>query len=169
MSFYKTNAPAVLAAWEEQHAQKVALKEKIDAFAGRFGGVGLTYADPARFAGLRFSPEAPRDLWITADRDGLQWPRRKPLKGASAETKAALKALNAEWEQFFPGERVSSDGLYQSLGFASSMDFMFEGLTLFVHDGFLYASTRKAMPAMTEILGSEFEAAERALRQGGGE
>ena len=167
MSFYKTDAPAVLVAWEERRLQKVSLQAEIDSFAARFGGEGLMYSDPARFAGIKFIPAAPRDLWRAPDRNGLQWPRSAPLKGASAETKAALKALNAEWSQFVPIGRISDDGMYEALGFNSSMDFMFEGLTLFVHGGFLYASTSKAMPAMTEILGSEYEAARQALRQGG--
>lgn len=169
MSFYKTDAPAVLVACEEERLQKAALQAEIDTFAARFGGEGLMYADPPRFAGIKFTPAAPRDLWRAPDRNGLQWPRSAPLKGASAETKAALKALNAEWSQFVPIGRLSDDGVYKALGYSSSMDFMFEGLTLFVHDGFLYASTRKAMPSMTEILGSEYEAAKRALRQGGEE
>jgi hypothetical protein len=167
MSFYKTDAQAVLAAWEEERIQKAALQADVDAFSARFGGKGLMYADPARFAGIKFPKAAPRDLWRAPDRNGLQWPRSAPLKGATAETKAALKALNAEWDQHVPRGSVDGNDVYEALGFSSSMDFMFEGLTLFVHDGFLYASTSKAMPAMTEILGSEYEAAKQALRQGG--
>lgn len=167
MSFYKTNAPAVMAAWEDDRAQRAALRAEIDAFAARFGGEGLMYSDPARFAGIKFTPTAPRDLWRAPERDGLQWPRSSPLKGASPETKAALKALNATWAEDAPAGCISSSLVYKALGFSSSLDFLFEGLTLFAHDGFLYASTRKAMPSMTEILGSEYEAAERAARQGG--
>lgn len=169
MSFYKTDAPAVLAAWEERRLQKVELQREIDTFAARFGGDGLMYSNPARFAGIKFRPAASRDMWRAPDRNGLQWPRSAPLKGASAETKAALKALNADWSQHVPVGRINDDDLYKALGFSSSMDFLFEGLALFVHGGFLYASTSKAMPAMTEILGSEYESARQALRQGGAE
>lgn len=168
MSFYKTNAPAVLAAWKEEHAAREKLQAEVDAFAARFGGQGRLYADPARFAGLMFRPAKPRDLWRAPDTDGLQVPRSAPLKGATAETKELLKALQAEWLAHRPMGRVSRDPIYQTLGFTNSMDFMFEGLTLFVHDGFLYASTRKAIRSMTEILGSEYHAAESALRSSGG-
>ncbi|TDB28428.1 hypothetical protein ATCM_12620 [Stenotrophomonas sp. ATCM1_4] len=167
MSFYKTNAPAVLVAWEQESAQRVALQAAINAFSARFGGKGLMYADPARFAGIKFPTPAPRDLWRAPDRNGLQWPRSAPLKGATADTKAALKALNADWDQHVPRGSVDGNDVYEALGFSSSMDFLFEGLTLFVHEGFLYASTSKAMPALTEILGSEYEAARQAMRQGG--
>lgn len=167
MSFYKTNAPAVLAAWEEESAQKAALRAEIDTFAAKFGGEGFIYADPYRFAGIKFVSVAPRDLWRAPDRDGLQWPRSSPLKGASAETKAELKALNATWRDHAPTGSIRANRVHQALGFSSHLEFLFEGLTLFVYGGFLYASTRKAMPGMTEILGSEYEAAERALLQGG--
>jgi hypothetical protein len=168
MSFYKTKDPNVLAAWNEEHAARAKLQAEADAFAERFGGNGRLYADPARFAGLTFSPAKPRDLWRAPDHNGLQWPRSVPLRGATAETKEALKALQAEWLAHLPSGRVSREPIYRALGFSSSMDFLLEGLTLFVHDGILYASTRKTIRSMTEILGSEYHTAESALRSAGG-
>lgn len=168
MSFYKTNAPAVLAAWHEERHARAQLQAEIDAFAARFGGEGLMYAEPARLAGIKFTPAKPRDLWRAPDSNGLQMPRSAPLKGASQETKAELKALTAEWASHLPSRNIDSTAVYRALGFNSSMDFFIEGLTLFVHGGFLYASTRKAMPSMVEILGSEYDAADTAHRAAGG-
>lgn len=168
MSFYKTNDAAVLAAWNEEKQAKTQLQAEIDAFAARFGGEGLMYADPARLAGIKFTPAKPRDLWRAPDGNGLQVPRSAPLKGATPETKAALKALIAEWASHLPERKIDTNAVYRALGFSSSMDFFIEGLTLFVHGGFLYASTRKTMPAMTEILGSEYERADAAVRATGG-
>lgn len=162
MSFYKTNDPRVLAAFEQERAAKALFQGEVDAFAARFGGKGLMYADPARLAGIKFSPPKPRDLWRAPDSNGLQWPRSSPLKGAAAETKAALKALQAEWQQHLPTREIDTDAVYRALGFSSSCDFFFEGLTLFRSNGFVYASTSKVMPRMTEILGSEYEHAKAA-------
>ncbi|WP_153164361.1 hypothetical protein [Stenotrophomonas nematodicola] len=162
MTYYKTNDPAVLTAWEQERAGKAELQAEIDAFAARFGGEGLMYADTARLAGIRFSPAKPRDLWRSPDHNGLQWPRSAPLKGATAETKAALKALQAEWNDHLPAREIDTNAVYRALGFSSSLDFLFEGLRLFRANGFVYASTKKAMPRMTEILGSEYELAKAA-------
>lgn len=164
MSFFKTNDPAVLAAWHAEKAAKAELQAEIDAFAQRFGGEGLMYADPPVLAGIKFRPPMPRDLWRAPDNNGLQLPRSSPLKGATTETKAAIKALQAEWAEHLPTRKIDTDGVYRALGFNSSLDFFLEGLSLFLHDGFLYASTRKAMPSMTEILGSEYDAAYTAFR-----
>lgn len=164
MSFFKTNDPAVLAAWHAEKAAKAELQAEIDTFAQRFGGEGLMYADPPVLAGIKFRPAMPRDLWRAPDNNGLQVPRSSPLKGATAETKAAIKALQAEWTEHLPARKIDTDGVYRALGFNNSLDFFLEGLSLFLHDGFLYASTRKAMPSMTEILGSEYDAAYTAFR-----
>lgn len=164
MNYYKTNDPAVLAAWETERAEHKALQAKIDTFAARFGGRGLMYTEPACFAGIIFKAPLGRDQWTAPDQYGLQRPRAKPLKGASPETKAALKTLNAEWQEHYPTGTVDSDPFYQSLGCNSSMDFIFGGLTLFVHDGWVYLKCGIKMPQLTEILGSEFDAARAAHR-----
>jgi len=84
------------------------------------------YADPARLAGIKFSPARPRDLWRAPDNNGLQWPRSAPLKGATAETKAALKALQAEWQMHLPARDIDTNAVYRALGFSSSCDFCFK-------------------------------------------
>ncbi|MFK3846641.1 hypothetical protein [Stenotrophomonas sp. NPDC078853] len=167
MSFFKTNDPAVLEAWHAEKAAKAELQAEIDTFAQRFGGEGLMYADPPVLAGIKFRPAMPRDLWRAPDNNGLQVPRSSPLKGATAETKAAIKALQGEWAEHLPSRKIDTNGVYRALGFDNSLDFFIEGLTMFMHDGFLYASTRKAMPSMTEILGSEYSAAEAGRRTTG--
>ncbi len=122
------------------------------------------YSDPPRFAGIIFTPAKSRDLWRAPDRLGLQLPRSAPLKGATAETKAELKRLQAVWSEF-PAESLDDDAVCKALGFNNSLDFIWGGLTLFVHDGWLYASCGRAMPQLTEILGSEYEAAREGLRK----
>jgi len=161
MSFYKTNAPNVMAAWAAERQAVATLRVAVEEFATKYGATGHTYSDPVRFAGLRFNPPMPRDLWRAPDRHGLQCPRTTPLKGATAETKAALKALNAEWDLHVPDAQVDSKALYAALG-VSWGDFLFSGLTLFEQGGWLYAETSAAMPCMTEILGSEYEQAKAA-------
>ncbi|HEL4110781.1 TPA: hypothetical protein UM343_000902 [Stenotrophomonas maltophilia] len=163
MSFYKTNDPAVLAAWSAGRQEIATLRAAVNEFAAKYGATGHTYSEPVRFAGLRFPTEMPRDLWRAPDRNGLQCPRSTPLKGATAETKAALKALRAEWDLHVPDAKVSSDRLYEALG-VDWGDFLFTGLTLFEHDGHLYAETGAGMPRMTEILGSEYQLAKLAAK-----
>lgn len=165
MSYYKTNDPAVLAAWAKNKADRAELQAKVDAFAARFGGKGLMYADPARFAGIKFPVPLGRDRWTAPDEHGLQRPRSRPLKGASPETKASLKELNAEWQEHYPDGRVSVDPIYKAMGHHSSLDFILGGVNLFVHDGWLYAKTgHEKMPKLTEILGSEYDAALQAFK-----
>lgn len=165
MSYYKTNDPEVMAAWKKDRTDRAALQTKIDAFAARFSGKGLMYAEPARFAGINFPVLMDRNLWCAPDSNGLQRPRSKPLKGASTEIKTALKTLNTVWQVHMPTGQVRSDQLYKAMGHGNSLDFVFGGITLFVHDGWLYAKTGyEKMPKLTEILGSEYEAAHEAHR-----
>lgn len=163
MSFFKTNDPVVMAAWNKEKAAYAALRKAADEFAARYAGTGHLYSNPSRFAGVRFHPPKPRDLWRAPDSHGLQCPRTRPLKGASASTREELKALNADWMAHVPKERVDSDELYRTLG-VSWGDFLLSGLEMFQHGGWLYAKTGTQMKSMTEILGSEYSAASEARR-----
>ncbi len=162
MSYFKTNAPGVLKAWHQEREAVAALRAEARTFAARFGGTECLYGDPARFAGLRFQPPAPRDLWRLPDRDGIQCPRSAPRRGATAETKEAHARLLAEWKANVPTARVDSNALYAALGVGWGDFLLCGGLVMFEHGGWLYAKTGADMPCMTEILGSEYEAARKA-------
>jgi len=163
VSFYKTNDDKVLRAWSWTSAAVKALRAATDDFAAQYGGTGHNYSDPVRFAGIRFNPPKPRALWRCPDKHGLQVPRSAPLKGATADEKAALKALQAEWDVHVPDAQVTWEKVHRALD-VSWGDFVFTGLTMFEHNGWLYAKTGAPMPRMTEILGSEFEAAQVAAK-----
>lgn len=161
MSFFKTNDPEVMAAWHKEMVAFAALRKAADEFATRYGGTGHLYSNPGRFAGVKFSPPKPRELWRAPDCNGLQCPRTKPLTGSSASTREELKALNADWLAHVPRKLVDSDELYRTLGVDRS-DFVFSGLEMFQHGGWIYAKTGTHMKRMTEILGSEYSAASEA-------
>lgn len=167
MSYYKTNDPAVLTAWEKYTADRKALQAKVDAFSARFRGEGLLYRHPASFAGIKFpNYTVSKALWRNPDSNGLQRPRKNPLPGAGAETKRALKALNADWDENAPKDSISMHPVFQAMGHCNSLDFIIGGISLFVHDGWLYAETGSVKtPKLTEILGSEWEAAREAHRR----
>lgn len=166
MSFFKTNDPEVMAAWNKESAAHSELRKAADEFAARYGGTGHLYSSPVRFAGVKFTPPKPRDLWRAPDNHGLQCPRTRPLTGASASTREELKALNADWMAHVPEERVDSNELYRTLG-VSWGDFFFSGLEMFQHGGWLYAKTGTHMKRMTEIMGSEYSVASEARRAAG--
>lgn len=56
MGFYKTTQKAALDAWDNEINQRIALREKADVFAKKFGGKPVLCAGPTdyRFYGLRF-------------------------------------------------------------------------------------------------------------------
>lgn len=158
MGFYKTNYPKVLAAWEQNSTDTVALQAKVDAFASRFGGKGLMYSNPARFAGIKFPVPMGRDLWTAPDEHGRQRPRSKPLPKTPKPVKDQIKNLRIEWSENVPTDQVSDDPIYKAMGHGNSLDFIFGGIVLFVVDGCLYAKTGSTeMPKLTEILGSEYQ------------
>lgn len=163
--YYKTNDPAVLAAWEADRQARVDFKKKVDSFAAYFGGEGMIYSNPVRFAGIKFKGDLPKELWCARDSNGLQRPRMTAPKGASMEQKKAIKHMRDHWMKHVPKDVLRDDDLYKALGHSNSLDFLFGGLTMFLHDGWVYAKTGSvAMPALTEIMGSEYEEAERAHR-----
>jgi hypothetical protein len=165
MSFYKTNDPEVVAAYQALENAAEALKQQAKAFGERFGGEGLIYfsASGHRFAGVRFALQQPLDIWTAWDKDGMQRPRSKPKAGTSQERRDALKTLHAEWDANAPTERVSMDPFFQSVG-TNWGDVMFSGASWFRCGEEIYFNTRLKLTAQ-EILGSEFEAAKAAAKE----
>lgn len=162
MSYFKTNDPAVLAAYQSVKAQTAALKQQAKVFGDRFGGEGLVSfsASGHRFAGVRFFHQQPLDIWTTWDNNGMQRPRRKPKAGTPQDRRDALKALNEDWEANAPTEQVSMDPFFQSVG-TDWGNVMFNGASWFQRGEWIYFKTFIKLSAQ-EILGSEFEAAEKA-------
>ena len=157
--YYKTNAPAVLTAFRQGHADRLALQAQIDAFAARFSAKSGALREPGIFAGLRFGARPPSVHWRAPDFNGLQWLRNSPSKGATPEQRIDHAALLSEWRAHMPTHRVDDSPLYRALGYTSSLDFALSGLAMFVRGDWFYAATSKPMPAMAEILGSEYAAA----------
>lgn len=162
MSYYKTNDPAVLAAYQSVQAQTAVLRQQAKAFGERFGGEGLVSfsASGHRFAGVRFLHQQPLDVWTAWDKNGMQRPRRKAKAGIPQDRRDALKALNEDWEANAPTEQVSMDPFFQSVG-TDWGNVMWSGASWFQRGEWMYFKTSIKLAA-EEILGSEFEAAEKA-------
>ena len=166
MSYYKINSIEANKAWDEYQAEAKALRDRCKAFAALFGGEPVMYGDPVRMGGIAFNGNVDSDLWIMFDkRRGYCQPRRKPRKGASPEVKVNLKANVERWTQGLPLKTVSFCPVYKAIGKNNSMDFIFSGLTIFRRGDWIYAKTgAEVIPMMTEILGSEFEEAYKAVQ-----
>ncbi len=168
MSYFKTNHPEVIAAFNENSQRRKALADRADQFAIEFGGEAIFLKSggvDTWFGGLKFAPPKPSDLWRKPDAHGCQHPRTSLAKGTKEERKQ-LKELNdlytARTNHFNLNERVSRDDFLKSIG-THWGQVMFSGMSYFLHDGFIYVdTTAKLNDKVTEILGSEFNAAENA-------
>lgn len=169
MSFYKFTTPAALAAWDEMdHAEKE-LRSKGKAFAESFGGNAVYKSDLSRlrFYGVSFPGEMyiSAQLWIKpmSNTNYASWPRSKPPKGMQDEH----KALCDLWKTHHPGNSVSRDEFFVSVGLDWGMLFL-TGFQYFRLGDVIYfdtSSTPKADSGDVEILGSEYKDAVKALRE----
>lgn len=164
MSFYKTNCPVAIKAWDDYNAAAADLRARCESFAAGFGGKAALYGNPLRFGGILFDSSPGGDLWCAADRDAVHKPRRIPRRGSTPEVRAAVKENISKWDAGRPDDRVCFDPIYKALGKNNSMDFIFTGMKLVRHGGWIYADTGADMPLMTEILGSEFAEANKAVQ-----
>ena len=165
-SFYKTTDASVLAAHASFEAAKNAMIEKANALGKEFDGKPKFSRDVNRFSFANlvlnnYSPREDKDLWTKPNQHNLSSPRRGKVKGKANEQKELLDRYQA----MFP-DSVDANPLYESMGISWG-DLLFGGgFTMFTHDGAIYLRTgAKVGPMMTEILGSEFNAAEQNLRQ----
>lgn len=165
-SFYKTTDANVLAAHANFEAAKNALIDNANELGKEFDGKPKFCSDVNRFKCAHlvlnnYSQREDKDLWTKPDQNYLSSPRRGKVKGKAKEQK---ELLDRYWE-LFP-ESVEANPLYESMGLNWG-DLLFGGgFTMFAHDGAIYLRTgAKVGPMMTEILGSEFNAAEQNLRQ----
>lgn len=165
-SFYKTTDASVLAAHATFEAAKDALIEKANALGKEFDGKPKFCSDVTHFKCAHlvlnnYSQREDKELWTKPDRHSLSSPRYGKVKGKAREQ----KDLKDRYYRMFP-EPVEANPLYESMGLNWGELLFGGGFTMFAHDGAIYLRTgAKVGPMMTEILGSEFSAAEQNLRQ----
>lgn len=167
--FYKTDNPTVLAAINELSAQRVALRANAENFAREFDAVPVILRDNDSFyfAGLKFNntPKLNFDVWRKPSNHGYCELRAKPTKAAY---KAEWEAEKAKYEElhskhFAGGTVVSIEPFYRTLGFDSG-SLLFVKFSCFEHNGVVYVDTGLTLINAVEILGSDYNAAEKEYR-----
>ena len=175
MAYYKTSDAGVLAAWKSYTDGCERLQVIADAFAATFPGakalIRTDWHSGRSFYGLSFNPRMPQPLWTKPDeKTGFsQFPRRSLPPGTKGEERKALNAelkkLREDFDERTPKEKSDMQPFLSSIGLAGGALF-FSGIKLFFLDEVLFVSTTaKPNDVMTEILGSEFDAAERAAEK----
>lgn len=171
MPTYKTTTPEAVQACKAFDEARDALLVRGRAFAACYPGSKPVYAydvHGANLHGVAFSPANDSPLWTRPQRDGgnVQRPRKEPAKGVKGDERreqiAALKVLNAEWEANFPGDKVDRLPVLAALG-TDWGSVLLNGMRYFELEGVVYLNTTiSPREGWQEILGSEYEAADRA-------
>ncbi|GAA4493671.1 hypothetical protein [Pseudaeromonas paramecii] len=177
MNSYKVTNPAVIAIYEQMMDQVRALKAEALAFAEKFDAKPCYCNEVSqfRFSGLiltEYHQRADAVLWTYPARcGGTSWPRRSLKKRPAwsqedfAAKKAELAELQRAYEEAWPViDKVDRDPLWDAIG-TSWGELAFSGISLFFVDGELYLSTRLELKNCTEILGSEYTAAEKRMME----
>lgn len=167
--FYKTNKPEAIQAHVQLFRDKSALHESAKNFAAEYDATDVVLNDRSQifFAGLQFKNANKMNLHV--------W--RKPSSHyysiSHLRVRATKKEHKAEWERekeryadllkkHFPnGEKISLEPFFNSLGISAGSLIM-SGFGWFVHDGWMYIDTSIKLDHLTEILGSEYLAAQQA-------
>ena len=172
MAYYKTSAPEVLAAWKAYKESTDRLQELGETFAKRFVGATALFQfsihSGRTFYGLKFNPPMPQPLWTKPDpkAERSQFPRRSLPPGTKGDERKALKAelekLNGDFNEHKPKDKADLEPFLGAMGLGGGWLF-FSSYRQVVTPECIYVST-SATPSevMIEILGSEFEAAEKA-------
>ena len=161
--YFKITKPESVAAWEKHVDEVKAVQKAASEFAELVapGRAKPWFSSGVRrsFAGLSFDPPMTSPEWTKPAKDtGIQRPRGK----VPANVKPALVKLNELWKQA-PTAVASAEPALASFGFV--WGFLY-GYTILKHNGALYFRTNDPQPIDgVEILGSEWEAAEAAVRQ----
>lgn len=166
MSYYKTNHPTVIQAMADFRASRDELIAKSKVFADAWGGKPVILRDMhcVWLAGLTFSPRKDKPMWTCPDRQhSVQAPRKACLP---KDQKEQGLAVYKKWHEEFPTDRISLKFIYESFG-TDWGNLLFAGIGYFEGvDGFVYVETSaKLADHMAEILGSEYQAAQAALRE----
>jgi hypothetical protein len=175
--FYKTTAPAVMAAIQAWDAKRAGFDAKREKLKDVFGGPGspMHSGNDNYVGGVKIS--ASRDLdvhWCRPDEYGYRALRSaaKPGKGATKEARAAYKAeherLQALWKEHCP-DRISKDDVWKAIGIdwgsvwlSGGVFFQHDGVA-YLHLGFQLKPDGSQAEGAVEILSSELEAARQAV------
>ncbi|HIH5647600.1 TPA: hypothetical protein ACYSHR_004467 [Serratia marcescens] len=172
MSFYKTTNEAAIQAWDFESLKRKELNEKAKEFAAKFGARPAFNTDATRhrFYAVAFPDGVPTfghpSLWTaaTAANSYTTTPKRRAPAGMSKEH----RELWALWYEGYPGESVSREPLWSSLGLDWGMLFIC-GLAIFRFKDVIYFNT-SAKPNLefgaVEITGSEYSAAAEDYKNG---
>lgn len=163
-SYYKSNAPEVMAALR-QHENEIDMivilgKE----FAEHFGGILLVNNSihDYRISGLKFDPPKPTRLWTCPDSKSANMQRpRTSITKATAEEKAELTSLKSDWNALFPQMKSDFAPVMKSMGTDwGCCLFGGGGFGMFQHGGYVYVTTgAKLNDCMVEIFTSEYQSA----------
>lgn len=170
--FYKTSKPEIVAAIETLEAEKKAFIFAAEIWAGQFDGNAIfsDQSDRISVAGIVLNNRHDRDdleYWTkpVSAKKYASWPRAKMPKVAQA---VMLAQITERYHSTMP-EPVKREALFKAIS-CSWGDFVFSGLYFFVVDGYAYFKTGIYLPEVdekiTEILGSEFNAANKAAKDG---
>ena len=172
MAYYKTSDAGVLAAWKAYRDAADRLQVLGEEFAGRFVGATALFQTSMHsgrnFYGLKFNPPMPQPLWTKPDpkADSSQFPRSSLPSGTKGDERKALKAELTKLQEDFkankPKDKADLQPFLDAMGLGGGALF-FNGYKQVVTPECIYISTSaKPNGVLTEILGSEFEAAEKA-------
>ena len=171
MAYYKTSDAGVLAAWKTYREEADRLQVLGNEFAKRYEGASAMFSTSfhsgRRFFGLKFNPAMPQPLWTKPDHKagGAQFPRQALPPGTKGDERKALKLeltqLREDFNEHKPKGEADMQPFLDSMGLGGGALF-FGSYKHVAKDDCLYVSTTaKPSSVMTEILGSEFEAAEK--------
>ena len=171
MAYYKTSNAGVLAAWKTYREEADRLQVLGNEFAKRYEGASAMFSTSfhsgRRFFGLKFNPAMPQPLWTKPDHKagGSQFPRQALPPGTKGDERKALKLeliqLREDFNEHKPKGGADMQPFLDSMGLGGGALF-FGSYKHVAKDDCLYVSTTaKPSSVMTEILGSEFEAAEK--------
>ncbi len=172
MAYYKTSDAGVLAAWKAYRESADRLQVQGEEFAKRFVGATALFQTSMHsgrnFYGLKFNPPMAQPLWTKPDpkADSSQFPRSSLPPGTKGEERKALKfeleKLQEEFKTHKPKDKADLQPFLDAMGLGGGALF-FNGYKHVVTPDCIYISTSaKPSGVLTEILGSEFEAAEAA-------
>lgn len=177
--FYKTTAPAALAAiqaWDAKRAEFDAKREKLkDVFGGP--GSPMYSGNDNYVGGVKISDSRDLDVhWRRPDEYGYRALRSSavPEKGSTKQARAAIKVEHQRlldlWNEHCP-DRISKDEVWQAIGLdwgsvwlSGGIFFEHEG-TVYLHLGFSLQLEGKQVEGAVEIVSSELEAARQAVLQ----
>ncbi|MDB5997196.1 MAG: hypothetical protein JWP42_4332 [Pseudomonas sp.] len=172
MAYYKTSDPCVLQAWKSYLAQAAAIDAAGHEFAKGYPGAKALFStcfhSGRQFFGLKFNPAMPQPLWTKPDhKAGMsQFPRASLPSGIKGDERkklaAELKTLNETFRANRPEGKADLEEFLESMGLSSGALFFSSFKQIVVGDVIYISTTATVSDVMTEIFGSEFEAAESA-------